>query len=339
MRSLLTGRQTIILVLAAACGLGGCSSVTATTPAAPGTATGTTQAPEAGSPAATPGGNLAYLRRIHTGSKPCAVLGAAGSVWVADFADTRVSRIDPATDTITARVGTGAQPCGMAYGAGSVWVEDYGGNDVTRINVRTLRTHSYAVGASPYDITFAGGAAWTTNYGDGTVTRIDATTGQERTLRVGTSPVGIAHASGAVWVANQGSGTMSTIDTATLKVTTIKLGGKPSWTAYAGSTVWVGDQAAGTVVRIDARARRVTARVAVGSTPNDGDVGDGAVWFPDRNGGLYRIGEKSNAVTGPYPLQAGNPFTLSAYAGRLWIADFAGTDVIVVDPARLPATS
>jgi YVTN family beta-propeller protein len=197
----------------------------------------------------------------------------------------------------------------------------------------------YPVGASPYDITFAGGAAWTTNYGDGTVTRIDAGTGQERTLRVGTSPVGIAHASGAVWVANQGSGTMSRIDTATLKITTIKLGGKPSWTAYAGSTVWVGDQAAGTVVRIDARAGSVAARVKVGSTPNDGDVGDGAVWFPDRNGGLYRIGEKSNAVTGPYPLQAGNPFTLSTYAGRLWIADFAGTDVIVVDPARLPATT
>jgi len=41
---------------------------------------------------------------------------------------------------------------------------------------------------------------------------------------------------------------------------------------------------------------------------------------------------------GPYPLEAGNPFTLAAYAGRLWIADFAGTDVIVVDPASLPAT-
>ena len=346
MRSLRVGRQTIILVLAAVCGLGGCASVAAPTPTAAGTATGTTQPPAAGSPAATPGrntaapgGHLAYLRRIHTGSKPCAVLGAAGSVWVADFADTRVSRIDPVTDTITARVGTGAQPCGMASGAGSVWVENYGGNDVTRINVRTLRTRSYPVGASPYDITFAGGAAWTTNYGDGTVTRIDAATGQERTLRVGISPVGIAHASGAVWVANQGSGTMSRIDTATLKVTTIKLGGKPSWTAYSRSTVWVGDQAAGTVVRIDARAGSVGARVKVGSTPNDGDVGDGAVWFPDRNGGLYRIGEKSNAVTGPYPLQAGNPFTLSAYAGRLWIADFAGTDVIVVDPARLPANT
>ena len=138
-------------------------------------------------------------------------------------------------------------------------------------------------------------------------------------------------------VANQGSGTLSRIDTATLKVTTIRLGGKPSWTAYAGSTVWVGDQAAGQVVRIDARTGSVTARVKVGATPNDGDVLGGAVWFPDKGGGLYRIGQRGNSVTGPYPLHAGNPFTLSAYAGRLWIADFAGTDVVVVDPARLPA--
>ena len=90
-------------------------------------------------------------------------------------------------------------------------------------------------------------------------------------------------------------------------------------------------------MRINARTRSVAARVKVGSTPNDGDVLDGAVWFPDMSGGLYRIGQRSNAVTGLFPLRAGNPFTLSAYAWP-WIADFAGTDVIVVDPARLPVT-
>ena len=189
----------------------------------------------------------------------------------------------------------------MAYGARSVWVENYGGDSVTRIDVRTLRTRSYPVGPSPYDVTFAGRAAWTTNYGNGTVTRIDAATGRERTFQVGASPVGIARADGAVWVANQGSGTLSRIDTATLKVMTIKVGGKPSWTAYAGNTIWVGDQAAGTVVRINARTRSVAARVKVGSTPNDGDVLDGAVWFPDMSGGLYRIGQRSNAVTWPIP--------------------------------------
>jgi virginiamycin B lyase len=259
-------------------------------------------------------------------------------VWVADYTDGRVSRIDPATGTVTARVPGGMQPCGMAYGAGSVWVEDYGGNSVTRIQLPGLRTRSYRVGGSPFDVTFAGGAAWVTNYADGTVTRVDAATGRRRTLTVGSSPEGIARAGGAVWVANHGSGTVSRISTASLRVSTIRTGGAPAWTAYSGDTVWVGDQASGTVLRINARTGAVVARVKVGATPNDGDVLDGAAWFPDMNGGLYRISMRTNTVTGPFALNAGNPFTLAAYRHRLWIADFAGTDVIEVDPARLGAT-
>ena len=281
-------------------------------------------------------GELAYVLRIHTGSRPCAVLGAAGSVWVADLGDTRVSRINPATGRITARVRTGSQPCGMAYGAGSVWVEDYGGDSVTRIDVRSLRTRGYPAGAQPFDVTFAAGAAWVTNYGDNTVTRIDAATGQARTLAVGVGPEGIARAAGAVWVANNGSGTVSRIDTRSLRVTTIRIGGSPAWTAHAGRTVWVGDQGQGEIVRIDARTGTVVARVRVGPTPNDGGVLGGAVWFPDKSGTLYRISRNGNRVTGPFPLAAGDPFTLVGYAGRLWIADFAGTDVLVVNPARLP---
>src|SRR4051794_23300599 len=79
-----------------------------------------------------------YLKRITTGGHPCATLGAAGSVWVADIAGARVSRLDPATGEVTAQVKTGASPCGMAYGAGSIWVEDYGSNQVTRITLPSL---------------------------------------------------------------------------------------------------------------------------------------------------------------------------------------------------------
>jgi hypothetical protein len=42
-------------------------------------------------------------------------------------------------------------------------------------------------------------------------------------------------------------------------------------------------------------------------------------------------------VTGPFPLAAGNPFTLSAYAGKLWIADYGGTTTLVVDPSAIPS--
>ena len=78
-------------------------------------------------------------------------------------------------------------------------------------------------------------------------------------------------------------------------------------------------------------------RTKVGPTPNDGDVFDGAVWFPDKAGSLYRLDQRTDAVTGPFALTAGNPFVVSGYDDRLWIADFGGTDTIVVDPARLPS--
>jgi len=43
----------------------------------------------------------------------------------------------------------------------------------------------------------------------------------------------------------------------------------------------------------------------------------------------------TDAVTGPFALTAGNPFVVSGYDNRLWIADFGGSDTIVVDPTRL----
>jgi len=139
-----------------------------------------------------------------------------------------------------------------------------------------------------------------------------------------------------VWVANNGSGTVSRIDTRTLKVTTLRTGGKPAWTAYHGGTVWVGDQAAGTVLTISAGTGKITGRARVGARPNDGDVLGGAAWFPDAHGSLYRVSADGRTVAGPWKLPAANPFTLAAYDGRLWIANFGGTDVLVVNPARLP---
>ena len=44
-----------------------------------------------------PAGQRYVVKRIRTGSKPCATLGAAGSVWVADINDSNVKRLDPST--------------------------------------------------------------------------------------------------------------------------------------------------------------------------------------------------------------------------------------------------
>src|SRR4051812_24959512 len=99
--------------------IAGCSSARSTPHSPTGSATGTTGAP---SPSPTASADPAYVvKRIHTGSKPCATLGAAGSVWVADINDNVVKRLDPATGRVIATIATAAGPCGMTFGAGAVW--------------------------------------------------------------------------------------------------------------------------------------------------------------------------------------------------------------------------
>ena len=299
-------------------------------------ASDTTQPASSSAPSASTA-NLPYLvRRIHTGSKPCATLGAAGSIWVADLNDSVVKRIDPDTGRILASFPTAAGPCGMAYGAGSVWIEDYTASAVTRIELASKRVSTIAVGNLPYDVTFAAGAAWVTNYGDGTVTRIDPASNRTRTITVGSQPIGIAAAAGAIWVSDSGSQQLSRIDEVTGRVTSVPFGGRPSWTAFDSDTVRISDQSTGQVVRLDARTGRIVHRIPVGSTPNDPDVLDGAVWIPDKSGALYRLDLLTDAVTGPYPVAAGNPFVVAGYHHRLWIADYGGTDTIEVNPALLP---
>jgi YVTN family beta-propeller protein len=279
------------------------------------------------------------VRHVQVGHLPCATLGAAGAVWVALYGDNAVRRIDPATLKVSAPITTGAQPCGMAYGGGSVWVEDYGDNTVTRIDPATDATRMYDVGKAPYDVTFAFGAAWTSNFNDGTVSRIDAASGSIRTVTVGNSPTGIMHAGDSVWVTNQSDGTVSRIDPTGRHVRTVTVGGRVAWTAADGHWLWIGsltNGGPGQSVQIDAAIGKVVRRSPIGPTPNDPDVLDGGVWWPDKNGSLYRVGEQDGAVTGPWPLGAANPFVAAAFDHRLWIAAFGGSDVVVVDPTRLP---
>jgi streptogramin lyase len=277
-----------------------------------------------------------YVRVERLGHRPCATLGAAGAVWVADISDAVVTRIDPRTGAVTARIRTAAGPCGMAFGAHSIWVEDYTADAITRIALPSMHTSKIDVGTSPYDVTFADGAAWVTDYADAAVTRVDAATGSARTVRVGGTPTGIASAAGAIWVAEGAGGKIARIDATTLHVTQVDIGGSPAWTASDGSDVWVGDQLHDTVVRIDGATAAVVARTAVGSSPQDGDVYDGAVWFPTTGGTLCRIDPATNRLVGTYPVPATDPFVAAGYAGQIWLADFGGTDTVAVAIAALP---
>jgi YVTN family beta-propeller protein len=170
----------------------------------------------------------------------------ARSVWVA-LGDSSVSRIDPKSREVIASAIAGNSPSAIAYGRRSVWVANEADNRVTRINPDTNGSFSLpiTVGRRPNGIVVGDGAVWVTDTGDDRVSRIDPDSGSSTSFSVGGAPLGIAYGAGSVWVANRDDGTVSRIDPTTSKVVaTIHVGSSPRRIAVGAGKVWVTVQAA-----------------------------------------------------------------------------------------------
>jgi YVTN family beta-propeller protein len=59
---------------------------------------------------------------IRVGAGPSAVVGADGSVWVANTTDRTVSRVDTATNEVVATIPIGNAPAGLALTNDLLWV-------------------------------------------------------------------------------------------------------------------------------------------------------------------------------------------------------------------------
>jgi len=74
------------------------------------------------------------------GSSPASVAAGEGAVWVTDERDSSISRIDPKTNSVTAKASAGPVAGGpyVVAGEGSVWVSNTGGGGLTRFDAGTL---------------------------------------------------------------------------------------------------------------------------------------------------------------------------------------------------------
>src|SRR5207237_8418768 len=60
-----------------------------------------------------------------------------GAVWLSHSSEDTVSRIDPATNKVSATIHVGPQPTGLAVSPAAVWAADAGGPSVSRIHPAT----------------------------------------------------------------------------------------------------------------------------------------------------------------------------------------------------------
>jgi len=213
--------------------------------------------------------------------KPLGFAFAGGGVWISQGSPVSgyqsIVRIDPTTNSVTARIDVGSTCCGgVAYAAGSVWilsggsltrmdpdtetiekVIDLGGNRLVTgagmlwvldsvsgslVEVDPNRgriVRHVSLSGSPTDVAIGFRAAWVTDSG-GTVARIPLNgQGGTDTIPVGKFPNDVDIGDGAVWVANAGDGTVSMISEAGGSATSFRVGGFPTHLAVGEGGVWV----------------------------------------------------------------------------------------------------
>jgi YVTN family beta-propeller protein len=130
------------------------------------------------------------VARITTGRASCSENGGLGYLWVSNFKDATIARIDPATNRVTAHVKVGARPCGVAIGADALWVDGYRTDAVERVDPRSLRVvERIPVGTEPLGRRLRCRVGVATSEFNGTASRIDPGTNTiVATIKVGKAP-------------------------------------------------------------------------------------------------------------------------------------------------------
>jgi streptogramin lyase len=271
--------------------------------------------------------NVVAKIRVGPYAAPCAAAAGGKWVWVSEYGQPSLLKIDPRTNKVVSKTGIGTGSCGLGYGAGSMWIEDTNTSTVSRVSVTTgKRTKAIKVGITPYDTMFAYGSAWTTAFAQGEFERIDPARNKvvnRWKLRMATGAVG---AFGSVWAT--GSDGVIRVDPVSHKLlATIPIQGGAGWTAASVDAVWV-TTAAG-LTRIDPQSNTVVTTVALPGAPalGDPDVVNGQVWVPQiRKNSIALVDPGSNTVA--QTIKAGiGPFVVTTIHGEAWVPSWKGRDI------------
>jgi YVTN family beta-propeller protein len=264
--------------------------------------------------------------RVGQYAAPCAAAAGGKWVWVSEYGEPYLLKIDPQTNKVVARTKIGTGSCGLGFGAGSMWIEDTNTSTVSRVSVTTGKRTAIKVGFTPYDTMFAFGSAWTTAFTQGELERIDPATNRVANrwkLPMATGAVG---AFGSVWAT--GSDGVIRVDPASHKVLArIAIEGGAGWTAASAEAVWVTTTKG--LARIDPQTNAVVTTIALPGAPafGDPDVVSGQVWVPQiRKNSIAVVDPATNTVARTIKAGVG-PFVITTIRGEAWVPSWKGRDI------------
>jgi YVTN family beta-propeller protein len=199
------------------------------------------------------------LAKIHVGLQPSGVALSSGAVWVADAGGPSVSRIDPATNRVTATIRVGpksaccAEHMSLTAVPGAIWVAVPNANQLVRVDPGTLKVVArIAVPFGPCGfLTVAATRVWSAGGGCADVVGgIDPSTGRLTSSVYEPHAVGLAFAGGFLWAAVIDSRDLDRIDPHTGRVSgRLHIAGTPVRLAVGFGSIWVNDDT-GRVLRV-----------------------------------------------------------------------------------------
>lgn len=276
---------------------------------------------------------LPIVARVDLPSSADWITFGFGSVWVVNYRPDRVSRIDTASNRVTADIPIGRNGClGIVSDASRIWVATCGDGVMNEINpkvdsivrkipipIKRGREGAFALVA---------GSFWVpdnvSDSSSSTIARVDARTGEvlSHTTTGARSDVAIA-GFGSVWVASSGDNVVVRIDPSNDHVLArIPVGRSPKFMAAGEGAIWVQNRDDGSVSRIDPATNRETARIAAEAPTRAGDIsaGGGFVWLSVDGKPVTRIDPRTNTVTHQY-VGGDGADAIRWGAGALWVAD------------------
>jgi DNA-binding beta-propeller fold protein YncE len=270
------------------------------------------------------------------GGDPLQLAIASGHVWVMNFVQGTLSRIDPSAEHATTFTVDG-QTAAMTSDGRDVWVT-HDGNTLSRLDGATGQTvSSFRLASEPLFelrdagfLAISGGYAWLTvpdlddSQAPQSLWRVDTRTGDVlEKIPIGGNPSPPLVDGRFAWIASLVNADLTRVDLRTGR--SVRLNSVTyayALTAGAGS-VWIGTAIPGDVVRIDPASRNILARIDA-----DGDVrgmgyGGGRVWATTESG-VTEIDSSTNQIVATIPLGSFEPDTgstaIGSLNGSLWIS-------------------
>jgi YVTN family beta-propeller protein len=221
------------------------------------------------------------------GSNATRVLLTSTAVWITDYADSLVLRVDPLTGQVVGQFAF-LGPDGITKDGDSLVVASFDGNIVGRIDPGTGELlQQVDVGGSPTavysDATYG---LWAAVFDTGEIVQIDQSSfGIRQRVVVGAGPVGITSDGTHLYVTNNGEGTVAKVDPFTGDVVwTAPVGEEPTEVVVVDDAAWATVTGEGSLVQLDLETGEVVSRTPLGGAvagggPTGISYGAGALWI------------------------------------------------------------